>query len=311
MTVVERCHVRDSIREIDANSWLIVGTVLLSRQASPSTSQPSWSDGKGEFFVISDAPSPLPPSKPISPDSVEIPLIYDAGDQAAVWHVGKAFIKAHDMHLPLATREHVTLEFLHTKKASIDFAIPDVLHHFEVDARYFLIVAELPGQTLDTVWFTLDEATQKHYISLIANIINTLASWKGEAVAGVDGQQMLERYFEDKNGLNLDPANLFRVCSDMGMDMQSIVFAHCDLGPTNILVDTAKGSVGIIDWEIAGYVPKDWVRTKMKVSTGLDLETRDRPRRSEWRHGLAQKLGEIGFADVEESFRAVFDKRLK
>ncbi|KAI9861283.1 MAG: hypothetical protein M1813_005457 [Trichoglossum hirsutum] len=53
-----------SIREINDNSWAIGDRILLlSRQRSPS-SDSTWSDGKGSFYVISGAPHPLPPSRP-------------------------------------------------------------------------------------------------------------------------------------------------------------------------------------------------------------------------------------------------------
>lgn len=57
----------------------------------------------------------------------------------------------------------------------------------------------------------------------------------------------------------------------MSMDVSRLVFYHCDLGPTNILVDISTGSLDIIDWELAGYVPIEWVRTKFRISAGMDF----------------------------------------
>jgi hypothetical protein len=65
-------------------------------------------------------------------------MVYAAGDQSAVWRAGEAFIKAHDVRVPTATREHVTLNFVHSKQPQVDFAIPNVLHHVEIGERYFL-----------------------------------------------------------------------------------------------------------------------------------------------------------------------------
>lgn len=59
------------------------------------------------------------------------------------------------------------------------------------------------------------------------------------------------------------------------MDVSTFVFYHCDLGPTNLLVDTSTGSLGIIDWELAGYNPIEWVRTKFRLSAGMDFNRGD------------------------------------
>jgi hypothetical protein len=61
----------------------------------------------------------------------------------------------------------------------------------------------------------------------------------------------------------------------MSIDVSTFVFYHCDLGPTNLLVDTSIGSLGIIDWELAGYVPIEWVRTKFRLSAGMDFNYGD------------------------------------
>jgi thiamine kinase-like enzyme len=50
----------------------------------------------------------------------------------------------------------------------------------------------------------------------------------------------------------------------MGMDCLNFVFNYADLGPTNIIVKDKpnSGKVRIIDFEIAGYFPQSWIRTK-------------------------------------------------
>ncbi|KAH6881130.1 hypothetical protein B0T10DRAFT_494862 [Thelonectria olida] len=68
--------VRESIREIDGNSWLIGNKLLLSRA---SLSECTWGDGNGGGYSISDAPLPLPESRPLS-DTSDIKLVYDGND---------------------------------------------------------------------------------------------------------------------------------------------------------------------------------------------------------------------------------------
>jgi hypothetical protein len=57
--------VNSSIREVDDNSWIIANKLLLSRQRSPPLDRPSWSDGDGSFFALSEAIS-IPESRPLS-----------------------------------------------------------------------------------------------------------------------------------------------------------------------------------------------------------------------------------------------------
>lgn len=44
--------------------------------------------------------------------------------------------------------------------------------------------------------------------------------------------------------VDCNPLNLRRSCLHWGMDCSTLVFYHCDLGPSNILVDKANGSIG-------------------------------------------------------------------
>ena len=83
------------------------------------------------------------------------------------------------------------------------------------------------------------------------------------------------------------------------MDISSkFVFYHSDMGPTNILVDRATRAKGIIDWETAGYVPREWVRTKFHLSSGMDFPKGEESWKSDWRRFVARKLAELGFEEV-------------
>ncbi|OKO98237.1 hypothetical protein PENSUB_9335 [Penicillium subrubescens] len=126
----------------------------------------------------------------------------------------------------------------------------------------------------------MDETLREYCIGKIAHVCECLVAWKGDSIAGVDGNQLLEPYLikpsnsdsnDDKRAFAdvLSPKQLLKNCTEMSMDVSTFVFYHCDLGPTNILVDVSTGSLGIIDWEIAGYVPVEWVRTKFRLSSGM------------------------------------------
>ncbi|POR35830.1 Uncharacterized protein TPAR_03978 [Tolypocladium paradoxum] len=306
---LDQPHLNESIREVDESSWLISNTLLLTRSSSPHpdkipTDQACWSDSNGGHFALSTAPEPLPDSKPLAEDSSSISRVHAVDNQAAVWRAGEAFIKAHHMDYPDVTREHVTLQFLKDQQPQ-GFDFPNVFHHFETGSRYFLVVSRVPGQLLDEAWPSLDETIRQYYIGKVADICNRLAEWKGDIIGGVDGHQLLERYLVKGNSKMADalsPQQLLKNCTEMSMDVSTLVFYHCDLGPTNLLVNASTGSLGIIDWELAGYVPVEWVRTKFRLSAGMDFNHGDEDSKRDWRRRVAQHLEKMGYGDVVDAW---------
>jgi predicted unusual protein kinase regulating ubiquinone biosynthesis (AarF/ABC1/UbiB family) len=104
----------------------------------------------------------------------------------------------------------------------------------------------------------------------------------------------------------LDPEILKEKCIGIDMDVSSLVFYHCDLGPGNILVepDINRG-IGIIDWETAGYVPREWVRTKFHLSSGMDFpDVEDMHHKSDWRRLVSRELAAMGFKEVIDGWSA-------
>jgi hypothetical protein len=74
------------------------------------------------------------------------------------------------------------------------------------------------------------------------------------------------------------------------MDTSTFVFYHCDLGLTNLLVDISTGSLGIINWGLASYVPIEWVRTKFQLLSGIYFKYRDEDSKKDWRRRVAAHL---------------------
>lgn len=288
--------VNESIRQIDNHSWLIGKRILLARGPAPGPG-PSWTGSNGSFYTISDAPDPLPPSEPLPADS-HFRLVNDAGRASAVWIINGAVCKVRFLE-PGTTREHITMEWL--RQRPLSFAIADVIYHTEVDGRYYIFQRQLPGVTLAQAWPGMDEETKQYYVSRIVGVCKELAEWEGDGVCCVDGGYLSEYYLTSSTGRSdHSPAGLLSSCEESGMDCSKFVFSHCDLGPVNIIVDVAEKSLGIIDWETAGFVPKEWIRTKFRVSPGLDLDFpwEEMEKRTEWRRRVQRQLGEEGFADV-------------
>lgn len=290
----------ESIREIDGSHWLIENALMLSHDDSPETpGQASWNDGNGGRFTLRQAPRPLPPSRPLHQTSA-IQKIYEGGTVSAVWQAGGAFIKAKHIALPEATREHTTLDYLH-RQQPLGFEIPTVYFHMELEGRYFIILSKLHGRTLAETWPLVDETTRQIYVDRVAAICESLAAWEGDAVSGVDGCQLSDLFLTKRGSHDCRNHILLENCQQQAMDCSSFVFYHCDLGPGNIII-SPRGSLGIIDWETAGFVPKEWIRTKFRISSGLDLPSGDAKARTDWRRRVSERLALMQFQDVADGW---------
>ncbi|CVL09387.1 uncharacterized protein FMAN_15540 [Fusarium mangiferae] len=291
--------VNESIREISDNCWVIGGKILLTRAESPFRN-PSWSDGKGSFYNISEAASPVPPSQPLSATSC-IRKVYDAGGVSAVWVVGDAICKVKVLD-PHPTREHITLQYLHNKQ-HLSFSVPKVYYHTEYDNRYYIIQSRLGGDILSSVWSTADEITKQQYVTRVVDICQELAMWHADNICGVDGEHLSDHFLTGYGLLkDCSPANLLRNCKELGMDCSKFHFYHCDLGPGNIIVDTSDSSLGLIDWETAGFVPREWIRTKFCVSDGLNLPVHNHDSRVDWRRRVQRRLDMEGFPEIADNW---------
>ncbi|KAK4893950.1 hypothetical protein LTR27_007756 [Elasticomyces elasticus] len=289
------------MKQITDRSWLFAGRLVLSETDAPAD-QHSWSDGKGVYYTITDA-SRAPPSTQDLPADGDVQLVYDAGGVSAVWAIGNAYCKIKILE-PHTTREHVTLEYLQTR-APLSFAIPRVIYQTEFDSLYCIVLSKVEGVILDEAWDEMDERMKEQCVSQVVNICGELASWRGESVSGVDGNYLSELYLSGKDGAS-DPDSLMEVCRAVNMDCTSLVFYHCDLGPGNIIVNMREGVVGIIDWETAGFVPKEWIRTKFRVSSGLNFAGDDQDCAVDWRVRVQRQLGEEGYKDVADDWTEWF-----
>lgn len=89
------------------------------------------------------------------------------------------------------------------------------------------------------------------------------------------------------------------------MNCSIFYFYHCDLGPGNIIVDNDAQIVGILDWETAGFVPREWIRTKFCISSGMDLPG-DGEKRTDWRRRVQKQLEGEGSPEVADTQNPIF-----
>ncbi|TKW54916.1 hypothetical protein CTA1_503 [Colletotrichum tanaceti] len=159
--------------------------------------------------------------------------------------------------------------------------------------------------TIDSLWPTLDETTKQRYVKRAVDICKELnAAATGTSISGVDGGVLSELYLEADG--DCSPQTLRKTSLALGMDCSRLVFYHCDMGPTNFLFDPVDHSAGVIDWEMAGFVPLEWVRTKYRVSAGFNLCGGDQ---LDYRRRVQACLGEEGFTDVSSAFMEMSNKK--
>lgn len=294
--------VRESISLVDADTWLIGPLLLHCSEGLCETS--TWYDADDDLsYIVTAASAPRPSSVPLSADDPKIKLVYDAGDCSAVWSIGNSAFCKVKIKVPGTTAEATTLGFVHKQKPG--FNLPTVLHESEYKDRYCLFFQRVPGRTLSDAWSTLDDRWRNYYIGAVVNVCRFLECCEGDTLCGVDGKNVLEPYLiKHEADEDYSPHNLLRGCELMGMDCSKFVFYHADLGPGNIIVENTPetGVIGIIDWEIAGFFPRGWIRTKFRMSSGMDLPDSEKP--LEWRSGVQKLLGVHGYKKYASEFQA-------
>lgn len=191
-------------------------------------------------------------------------IVHEAGKNSShvVWSIGSAFLKLVIPRSPTVIREHDTLNAIRSMTPS-EFNTPDVLFHGEWDGQYYLGLSKVPGSTLTEAWPEIGLDLNYKCVQRVTELCSVLAEYTERNISGFNGTH-LPAFFPTKDDTDTEfaPSTLESNCREIGMDCSVFHFAHCDLGPGNVLYDPDTGNVGIIDWECAGFVPRKWIRTK-------------------------------------------------
>ncbi|KAI1309300.1 hypothetical protein F5Y03DRAFT_77545 [Xylaria venustula] len=268
---------------INSNSWLIGDRAVLTRRFGepwPSDTLKlisTWTASDGGHYAIADAPATPPPSRPWKPGDGPTLIhlaggggtIIDACDDDAgiaqlttkcVYSIGDVCIKMHHTIHCDSTDEHVTIKEISENLPNRTFALPAVLYHACYDSRYFLVTSKVPGETAAQLWWDIDDAMKDRYADLIAQACVEIATLTSSKLGtGIDGTVAKNDRFGEAL-TRKDMPNILANCETVNLSVQPpFCFFHGDLGPTNVLIDRRKGTIGIIDWQAAEFVPREWI----------------------------------------------------
>ncbi|KAK4106889.1 hypothetical protein N658DRAFT_563606 [Parathielavia hyrcaniae] len=279
-------HVRDCVRQLDGISWLIGCTRLLRCVKGPP-------------------PIPTPDGGPLPPDG-HVRQIHDAGDASAVLSFGNELIVQVRVAEEITRREHETIAFLLEKPLSFD--IPKVLFYTEEKFKVYLIEPFVPGKRLNEAGWDMAEQEKAHVVTRVAGIAAELAAFRPDEFTWADAN-WLDPFQERPR--NRNPPALQNHCESLGMDCSIFVLPDNDLGPTSIVVNGDR--IAVLSWEMAGYAPLAWVRTKFAICGALEVERvggAGLETNPEYRVRVEKKLGEMGFTEVTAAYKKMANERL-
>lgn len=275
-----------------------------------------WENSRdGSYYTLSAAPVSRPDAGPLAPDG-HARQIHDAGDASAVFRFGDSLIIKIRIANDNTRREPETLAFLAAKGEQLSFDIPTVLFYTEDGGKTYLIEPYFPGKRLNEAWWDLSEEEKEHVVTRVAEICAEIKVSQSNAMTGSDCNWMspLQEPRDDRVEV------LQQQCQELGMDCSVFILSHNDLGPTNIIL--GGGRIVVIDWEMAGYAPLEWVRTKFAICGALNVERVTRPdvvrdgeppvrieHNDEYRVRVEQRLGEMGFPEVTAAYQTLRDAR--
>jgi hypothetical protein len=299
-----------SIRGITSDIILLGDSIVLGRYDKKPPLLTCWSDGGGGWYSITQSSE-----SSFKDGHVDI---YSIGEfepgmtkygPSARREVGEAYICVILLDNE-SYKGQPEKQFQVARAAGFSFVVPKLLWScYEGRVGYFVYTA-LHGVDIATKWPLLtDKDIRDLVITDIADAHLEMAKWSGKPMLGLDetvpvmtgGLESCNIYGDDPpvHGAEL----LIENCEKLGIDCDDIVLSINDIDPRNIIVSSSGAFVGFQEWWNAGYVPKDWVFTKIGTQPDFNSMSKwSRDDKTRWILGLYNEMKRLGFRDFTTEF---------
>ncbi|KAF1363993.1 hypothetical protein EJ07DRAFT_152058 [Lizonia empirigonia] len=248
----------------------------------PTDALANWEDKAGITYCIRKSPA-VEDAPPQSANG----LHHQAGTSAAVWNIGRVFIKVKAWRYGMQS-ESDTIRFVNDH-------------------------TEIPTPVVIYSWVDLqDNHSQAHLAQKVAKYCKALSSATSNKLQTSDGKGVVEPFLTSRPHPNepswkpqfLGPYTAEELSAYLGghslvESASKFLYYHADLGPKNIMVDDREEIVAVLDWESAAFYPPFWLGTKPMESPGFRLSAGDR---NAWAISLTAALEKEGFAQDREKF---------
>lgn len=306
--------VKNCIKQLGPNRWLLGPSLICEQDILSNT----WST----YFKSEDSVLEWSPLDPIGPiQLVRCILGY------ATWRIGDwAYLRTRPWNDKIGS-EAATIEYVQKKAPSIP--VPTVLAYYidKIARRSYILISSLPGIDLNDAWKLLNHQ-QKIDVSIqVVEYIDILSGCTSEKLQTADEKwvnepflslQMLSRSLQrgrPSSEINqeenllwdlLDPDKSQEYEKIWGGGEDRFVFCHLNMGPTHIKIMVKDGKVnvtGISDWDSAGFVPREWICTKLIVSSGYNFDWVGEENNCDWAYTVWALLNAKRFPSYPEQWR--------
>ncbi|KAL9612495.1 MAG: hypothetical protein Q9167_002926 [Letrouitia subvulpina] len=316
-----------SIGYLGHGSWSI-GSSLICKKEDDSTNTDSlttWNNTDGTKDGTWHLQRRDPPLKATitPPGDSDFQREYVCGNAAAIWRISPNVLCKVKSWVPGITPEADIIMWV--AKNCPNIPVPKVIYGW-IDRdwqRSFCLMEVMPGVTLDQAWNDLSKEERTAIANEVVKYIIDAAQHTSPRISSVNGTGItyhgwilgsskpeIEGFDNWQPDLHppmtpeeLDERLLLINGQKSPEKVDHFVFFHGDLAPVNIFLDKDDKDdkkewhvSGIIDWEVAGFLPKWYIRTIVGVSTGYFLNQAPGEEQM-WAVELSRALKKHGFQE--------------
>lgn len=261
------------LQEIDDNSWLLAGKVVISRESARASDRPCWETSQGDFFTISECSTPAPQAHGFKFTGNKLfgQFPYPAQDSGlGIWAMGNAWIKLERAPSAWILNEYHALKLVQSK-GDLGFIAPPIHYFAEFDGWVCLIIGHLDGPAVDDIWHTLQPNEKTYYIEQTANMVQKLAEFESDKICGASGIEVAHSFLHEPVDSDQVGEENRPVSGSLAMDCSTFHFSYNNFGPWNIILNGIDKPIGVIRWMDAGFFPKAWTRTLLRTTSYMDI----------------------------------------